>query len=141
QETAASRAEIETRLGVSVLHFAYPDGCFDAAAVRAVAAAGYRYAYTGCRHRDAAHPLLTLSRRVLWEGSTLGAFGRFSTDVLSAQVNGVFDFAERCRQDHGTGARAAADPTVAVVAPSLDVLGGQSIQAAALVAGLRSEGR
>src|SRR6185436_14633751 len=103
QETAASRAEIETRLGVSVLHFAYPDGCFDAAAVRAVAAAGYRYAYTGCRHRDAAHPLLTVPRRVLWEGSTLGALGRYSAHVLSGQVSGIFDLSGRCTSDHGGG--------------------------------------
>lgn len=138
RETAASRAEIESRLGVRVGHFVYPDGCFDAAAVRAVAAAGYRYAYTGCRHRDATYPLLTLPRRVLWEGSTLGALGRFSADVLSGQINGIFDLADRCPGEHG--AAVATAPTIAVVAPSLDVLGGQSIQAAAIVRGLREEG-
>jgi L-malate glycosyltransferase len=140
EETTASRLELERRLGIPIQHFAYPDGCFDEAAVRAVAKAGYRYAYTGCRHRDAAHPLLTLPRRVLWEGSTLGGFGAFSADVLSAQVNGVFDFTEPCTQNHTDGSALAATPAVAIVAPSLDVLGGQSIQAAALVEGLRQDG-
>jgi glycosyltransferase involved in cell wall biosynthesis/peptidoglycan/xylan/chitin deacetylase (PgdA/CDA1 family) len=141
EETAAARADIETRLGVSVLHFAYPDGCFDAPAVAAVADAGYRYAYTGCRHRDADHPLLTLSRRVLWEGSTLGTLGGFSAAVLGAQLSGIFDLGGRCSDDHAAGALPPRPTTaVAVVAPCLDDLGGQSIQAAALVAGLRDDG-
>lgn len=137
QETAASRATIEERLGVRVAHFAYPDGCFDADAVRAVAAAGYRFGYTGCRHRDASHPLLTLPRRVLWEGSTLGALGHFSADVLNAHIHGVFDIVGRCAEQHGPG---PAKTRLAIVAPSLDALGGQSVQAAALVESLRREG-
>jgi glycosyltransferase involved in cell wall biosynthesis/peptidoglycan/xylan/chitin deacetylase (PgdA/CDA1 family) len=141
EEIAGSRAEIEQRLGVCVAHFAYPDGSFDAAAVRAVAAAGYRYAYTGCKHRDLEHPLLTLPRRVLWEGSTLGALGRFSAHVLSGQINGIFDLADRCSDDHGAAlARARSSTAIAVVAPSLEVVGGQSVQAATLVKGLRQEG-
>jgi glycosyltransferase involved in cell wall biosynthesis/peptidoglycan/xylan/chitin deacetylase (PgdA/CDA1 family) len=141
EETAASRGEIERRLGVPVRHFAYPDGSFDGSAVRAVAAAGYRYAYTGCRHRDPDHPLLTLPRRVLWEGSTLGALGHFAADVLSGQVNGIFDAADRCSEDHGAASASAGRPTtIAVVAPSLDLVGGQSVQAAALVEGLREDG-
>jgi glycosyltransferase involved in cell wall biosynthesis/peptidoglycan/xylan/chitin deacetylase (PgdA/CDA1 family) len=133
EETTGSRAAIEARLGLPVTHFVYPDGCFDAASVRAVAAAGYRYAYTGCRHRDPVHPLLTVPRRVLWEGSTLGALGHHSADVLSGQVNGIFEFADPCRVRHGA-------TTVALVAPSLDVIGGQSVQAVALAAGLREAG-
>jgi glycosyltransferase involved in cell wall biosynthesis/peptidoglycan/xylan/chitin deacetylase (PgdA/CDA1 family) len=136
-ESVVSRATIEARLGVPVAHFAYPDGSFDAAAVRAVAAAGYRFAYTGCKHRDASHPLLTLPRRMLWEGSTLGALGHFSADVLAAQIGGFFDLAERSAADHET---APARKRIAIVAPSLDVLGGQSVQAAALVRGLRQDG-
>jgi len=135
-EVEASRAMLEERLGVSVAHFAYPDGGFDAGSVRAVAAAGYRFAYTGCRHRDTSHPLLTLPRRVLWEGSTLGASGRFSPSILSGQVHGIFDFAAGCSGDHVSARR----PHVTIVAPSLDVPGGQSIQAAALAFGLRRDG-
>jgi glycosyltransferase involved in cell wall biosynthesis/peptidoglycan/xylan/chitin deacetylase (PgdA/CDA1 family) len=141
EETAASRRTIESRLGVSVRHFVYPDGCFDNAAVRAVAAAGYRFAYTGCRHRDAEHPLLTLPRRVLWEGSTRGAIAGFSPDILSAQLQGVFDFAQRCTEAHGAQAAPAPERIrIAVVAPSLNALGGQSIQASAITEGLHADG-
>jgi glycosyltransferase involved in cell wall biosynthesis/peptidoglycan/xylan/chitin deacetylase (PgdA/CDA1 family) len=136
-ETATSRTAIESRLGVRVSHFLYPDGCFDDDALRAVAAAGYRFAYTGCRHRDPVRPSLTIPRRVLWEGSTLGVSGRSSDAVLAAQIGGCFDFWGRSRADHGEG---PARTRVAVVAPSLDLLGGQSVQAAALVENLRRDG-
>ncbi len=139
EETVRSRDELTARLGVPIDHFVYPDGCFDPASVRAVAAAGYRYAYTGCRHQDSEYPMLTLSRRVLWEGSTLGAFGRFSADVLSSHLNGAFNRSGRCSDPHGVRSTPSR-VTVALVAPSLDVPGGQSVQAAALVAGLRQDG-
>ena len=113
-ELEASRATLERKLGGRIAHFAYPDGSFDAAAVRAVAGAGYRFAYTGCRHRDSRHPHLTVPRRVLWEGSTLGAFGGFSAQVLNNQINGVFDFTHRCPGGHGV----TRPPHVAVVTPS-----------------------
>jgi peptidoglycan/xylan/chitin deacetylase (PgdA/CDA1 family) len=118
-EVESSRAELEERLGVRVSHFVYPDGGFDAGSVRAVAAAGYRFAYTGCRHRDPSHPLLTLSRRVLWEGSTLGSSGRFSANVLSGQVHGIFDFVDRCPGGHVS----SRGPQATIVAPRLDVPG------------------
>jgi glycosyltransferase involved in cell wall biosynthesis/peptidoglycan/xylan/chitin deacetylase (PgdA/CDA1 family) len=139
EETLTSKLEIEARLGVPVQHFVYPDGDFDIAAVKAVAAAGYRYAYTGCTHRDFAHPLLTLPRRVFWEGSTLGALGGFSADVLSSQINGVFDRATSCLHHHGMGSRDGKAKTIAIVGPSLDIVGGQSVQAAALVRGLQQQ--
>jgi glycosyltransferase involved in cell wall biosynthesis/peptidoglycan/xylan/chitin deacetylase (PgdA/CDA1 family) len=139
EETEVSRVELESRLGVRVSHFVYPDGAFDAATVRVVKTAGYRYAYTGCRHRDPDHPLLTLPRRVLWEGSTRGAFGHFSADVLSSHLNGIFDRSGRCSDDH-SAPPSRAGKTVAMVAPSLDVPGGQSIQAASLTARLREDG-
>lgn len=100
-ETGGSKRELEARLGREVRHFAYPDGDFDASAVAAVAAAGYRYAYTTCRHRDAARPALTLPRRSLWERSFLGAFDAFSPSLMSCHVNGVFDFRIRCAAHHG----------------------------------------
>ena len=43
EEAAGSRAEIEAQLGTVVEHFAYPSGVFNAASVRAVAGAGYRF--------------------------------------------------------------------------------------------------
>src|SRR5207244_3401151 len=60
EEVAGSRAEIERRLGSRVRHFAYPSGLFDASSITAVAAAGYRYGYTGCRHRSTQYPSLTV---------------------------------------------------------------------------------
>ena len=48
QETEDSRRELERRLGVPVGCFAYPGGMFNTAVVRAVATAGYRYAFTNC---------------------------------------------------------------------------------------------
>ena len=99
-ETAGSRALLERKLGVAVRHFAYPDGRFSSTIVAAVAAAGDRFAYTTCQHRDAVHPLLTIPRKALWENSCLDALGHFSSAIMSCQVNGLFDFVAGCRQDH-----------------------------------------
>ncbi len=100
QETEGSRRDLETKLGIVVRHFAYPDGRFNRRAVQAVAAAGFRYAYTTCRHRDPQFPLLTIPRRILWENSCLSADGSFSPAIMSCQVNGIFDFRAGCGQDH-----------------------------------------
>jgi peptidoglycan/xylan/chitin deacetylase (PgdA/CDA1 family) len=102
-ETAGSRAKLERRLGAPVSHFAYPDGDFGVDAVAAVAAAGYRCAFTICPHRLPSHPLLTIPRRSLWEGSCLDGSGRFSEAVLSCHVNGVFDFLTGCTRYHASG--------------------------------------
>ena len=100
EELKGSRAELEARLGGEVRHFAFPDGRFNADALNGVAAAGYRYAYTTCMHRDHKYPLLTIPRRVLWENSCVDGFGRFSPSILSCQINGIFDPATRCQQTH-----------------------------------------
>ena len=100
-ETRGSRQEAERALGVPVEHFAYPGGAFNAGVVSAVAEAGYRCAYTSCRHRDARHPALTIPRRLWWENSCLDAFGRLSSAVMSCQVSGVFDFTAACGHTHG----------------------------------------
>jgi peptidoglycan/xylan/chitin deacetylase (PgdA/CDA1 family) len=99
-EVDGSRRELEQRLGVSIRHFAYPDGQFNARAIQAVADAGYGTACTICAHRDPAHPLLTISRRMLWENACMNGFGRFSPAILSCQVNGIFDPADKCRTPH-----------------------------------------
>ena len=99
-EVEGSHREITRRLGVPPTHFAYPDGRFDRSVVAAVADAGYRFGYTTCRHQDRICPTLTVPRRLLWENACLDAFGGFSPAVMSCQVNGVFDFAARCRIDH-----------------------------------------
>ena len=100
QETLGSRRDLEARLGVPVRHFAYPNGWFNAATIRAVEAAGYRCAYTSCRHRDPAHPFHTLSRTLLWERSSLGPFGGFSPAVMGCQADGIFDRAALCPLSH-----------------------------------------
>jgi peptidoglycan/xylan/chitin deacetylase (PgdA/CDA1 family) len=99
-ELRGSREVIERRLGTRVEHFAYPDGRFDRALPHAVAAAGYRFAYTTCTHRHPAHRLLTLPRRMLWENSCLDSRGRFSPAIMSCQMHGIFDLVNGCDQDH-----------------------------------------
>lgn len=99
-EIKSSRAELESKLGCKVNHFAYPDGCFNADALNAVAVSGYRYAYTTCAHRDPRQPMLTIPRRVLWEKSCVDGFGKFSPSILSCQINGIFDPANKCQQTH-----------------------------------------
>lgn len=99
-EVEGSRRALEQRLGVPIRHFAYPDGRFNASAIQAVADAEYRTAHTICTHRDRAHPLLTISRRMLWEKACMNGFGRFSPAILDCQVNGIFDPADTCQTQH-----------------------------------------
>jgi peptidoglycan/xylan/chitin deacetylase (PgdA/CDA1 family) len=101
-ETAGSRQVLESKLGIVIKHFAYPNGSFNAAAVRAVAMSGCRFAYTTCLHRDPHYPLLTIPRKLLWENSCLDVLGRFSPSIMGCQVNGTIEFAVHCKQDHGT---------------------------------------
>ena len=100
QELEQSRLELETKLGIPIYHFAYPDGQFNRQAVQAVAAAGYRYAYTTCRHRDPNYSLLTIPRRILWENTCLDHRGSFSPAIMNCQVNGLFDLLANCGKDH-----------------------------------------
>jgi len=103
-ELERSRRELVAGLGTEVDHFAYPDGSFNAGVVRAVAAAGYRFAYTICAHRDDTHPLLTLPRVMLWEGSTCGGSGAFSPSLLACHARGVLPLRDACQQQHRIGA-------------------------------------
>jgi peptidoglycan/xylan/chitin deacetylase (PgdA/CDA1 family) len=100
EETAGSRKEIEERLGTSVQHFAYPSGIFNTATVDAVAAAGYRFGYTTCTHRDARRPLLTAPRTLLWENSCRDSHGLFSGSILNCQIHRAFELLSGCRQSH-----------------------------------------
>ena len=107
-ELGASRAALESRLGAPVRHFAYPCGQFNAAAVQAVADAGYQYAYTICKHRDMRWLHLTIPRKLLWEKSCVNALGSFSESILSCLVNGSLDFAAPCHLKHREAAPVAA---------------------------------
>jgi peptidoglycan/xylan/chitin deacetylase (PgdA/CDA1 family) len=99
-ETDGSRKELQRKLVTEIRHFAYPDGRFDAPTVKAVAASGYRFAYTTCRHRDPVYPLLTIPRLLLWENSCLDARGNFSAAIMNCHINGVFDLVHSCNQAH-----------------------------------------
>jgi peptidoglycan/xylan/chitin deacetylase (PgdA/CDA1 family) len=111
-EVTGSRRDLERELGSAVEHFAYPDGRFDDVVLAAVAAAGYRFAYTTCAHRDPRHPSLTIPRRMLWETSCVGVRGRFSGAVMSCQAAGLFRQRTRCT--HGRRAHHAAGPIAAI---------------------------
>jgi peptidoglycan/xylan/chitin deacetylase (PgdA/CDA1 family) len=99
-ELEGARRDLEARLGAPVRHFAYPDGQFDARVVQAVAGAGYALGFTTCHHRDAAHPLLTVPRTMLWQRSSLDALGHFSGAVLSCQAHGALPFLDPCHRQH-----------------------------------------
>lgn len=99
-ELVGSRRALERHLGVPVSHLAYPDGSFNAATVRAAAAAGYGTAMTTRRPGSKDFPALAIPRRLLWEHACLNGFGRFSPAILSCQVNGVFDARERWSREH-----------------------------------------
>jgi peptidoglycan/xylan/chitin deacetylase (PgdA/CDA1 family) len=100
-ELLFSKEAIESRLGATVKHFAYPDGRFNSTVVKAVAAAGYRYGYGICHVRDREHPILTIPRKVLWEKACVDAIGRFSPVVMHCQTSWAFDDLSRCEHDHG----------------------------------------
>jgi peptidoglycan/xylan/chitin deacetylase (PgdA/CDA1 family) len=99
-ETAGSRAVLERALGTPVHHFAYPGGRWSDKVVDAVKAAGYRFAFTTCLHRNPRHPLLTIPRTLLWERSCSDSRGQFSPNVMSCHARGVFGLVVPCRSSH-----------------------------------------
>lgn len=103
-EATGSRGKLERRLGVPIRHFAYPSGIYNSECVDTVAAAGYRFGYTTCRHRSAEHPLLTVPRTLWWEGSSWDSHRAWSEPIMTCQVTGAFDFIAACRQNHTAGA-------------------------------------
>jgi peptidoglycan/xylan/chitin deacetylase (PgdA/CDA1 family) len=99
-ETAGSRAMIAAKLGTNISAFAYPGGAFNSGVVRSVAAAGYRYAFTICRHRDRTVPFLTMPRTMLWERACLTPAGHFSAAVMSCHAAGAFGSSSTCGTHH-----------------------------------------
>ncbi len=100
EEAAGSRAELEARLRTDVQHFAYPSGVFNTTSVNAVAAAGYRFAYTTCTHRSTQYPLLTVPRGLLWENACLDGNRAFSGAIMRCQVQRAFELVAGCKQAH-----------------------------------------
>jgi peptidoglycan/xylan/chitin deacetylase (PgdA/CDA1 family) len=99
-ELRASKEELESRLGQRIDHFAYPGGHFNKATVEAVARAGYRFAYTACRHDDATYPLLTIQRLILWERSSVNGDGEFIPELFNCQVHDLWPPAWKCERVH-----------------------------------------
>jgi len=99
-ELQESKAELESHLGERIDHFAYPGGHFNTQVVEAVARAGYRFAYTACRHDDPHHPLLTIQRLLLWQGSSVNGDGEFIPEILSCQAHDLWPPARRCERVH-----------------------------------------
>lgn len=100
EELEGSKRCLESHLGERVDHLAYPGGQFTPRVVAASSAAGYRYAYTACRHGDVRHPTLAIERLLLWEGSSSDANGRFSSAVFNCQVHDLWPPARRCERTH-----------------------------------------
>jgi peptidoglycan/xylan/chitin deacetylase (PgdA/CDA1 family) len=107
RELSVSKQIIEQQLGGRCDHFAYPGGQFTPPVVDAIAQAGYRFAYTACRHDDPRHPALTMERLLLWEGSSVDGDGDFSSAILDCQVHDLWPPAWRCARAHA--ARDAVD--------------------------------
>lgn len=99
-ELEGSKRVLEAELRETVEHFAYPGGQFTPRVVRALADAGYRYAYTACTHADPKFPDLTLERLLLWEGSSIDAYGEFSSAVFNCQIHDLWPPARRCERTH-----------------------------------------
>jgi peptidoglycan/xylan/chitin deacetylase (PgdA/CDA1 family) len=104
REVERSRIDLEQGLGITVRHFAYPDGRFSPRVVRAVEDAGYRYGYTICDHSREDSPLLTIPRVMLWEGSCQTASGRFSPSLMQCHAASVLPFPQPCHHDHEANA-------------------------------------
>jgi hypothetical protein len=68
--------------------------------VDAVARSGYRFAYTACSHDDGRHPLLTIQRLLLWQGSSVNGEGEFTPDILSCQAHHLWPPAWKCERVH-----------------------------------------
>ena len=95
-----SKQLLEDKLNQRIDHFAYPGGQFTPAVVEALAATGYRYAYTACPHHDSRHPELTIERLLLWQGSSIDADGEFSEAILACQARDLWPPARLCSRAH-----------------------------------------
>lgn len=90
REIEGSRDMIAEGVGRAPRHFAYPNGFYTPAVRRAVAEAGFQAGVTTEDRENVrgADPY-AISRKVLWENSTLGALG-YSRAVATCSLEGVF---------------------------------------------------
>ena len=151
-EIEGCREQMEQRLGFPVLHFAYPNGRredYTPEAVELVARAGYRAAVTCVAGGNTPSTSLFELRRV---GAAVEGLARFAQSVsgleevrLGARAWPGVDRMARHVRSSGRCAPATVDhrasrPRLALVAASLDILGGQGVQARLLADALRNDG-
>jgi peptidoglycan/xylan/chitin deacetylase (PgdA/CDA1 family) len=90
-ELRAPRRELERWTGRRCRFFAYCNGVVDDRLVGAVRAAGYVAAVTTrARPNRLGDDVFRLSRKVLWEGHTRGATGRWSAALSAAHLHDLF---------------------------------------------------
>jgi len=100
EEVEGSREVLRRNLNIAADYFAYPGGDFNAGVVDAVHNAGYRMAFTICRHRDGRYPMLTIRRRGLWERSCVDRRGHFSPEIMSCHAASLFGRTADCPKSH-----------------------------------------
>jgi peptidoglycan/xylan/chitin deacetylase (PgdA/CDA1 family) len=90
REIAASKAEIESRLGKRVVDFAYPNGYYDRRVVAALVRHGFHSAVTTeDLPNRVGGDLFRLKRKTLWENFSRGPFG-YSSSLTSCHLDDVF---------------------------------------------------
>ena len=91
EELRESKQAIETKLGVTVTAFAYPNGSWDERIRSLVKRAGYECAFTTQRgwhgHRDDPY---SVKRIMIHEGVVTGRDGRFSPAMFQLRLSGWF---------------------------------------------------
>jgi peptidoglycan/xylan/chitin deacetylase (PgdA/CDA1 family) len=90
-ELERSRLDLETLTEHRCRFFAYCNGLYHPALIEAVRRAGYTAAVTTCdRPNRVGDDPFRLSRKVLWEGHTRGARGRWSEAISAAHIADLF---------------------------------------------------
>lgn len=90
-ELAESKRWIEREVGRKVEHFAYCNGWYSDAIIRALVQEGYRSAVTteDLPNRMGGDPF-TLKRKVLWENFSIGMGGGYSAAMTGCSLDDVF---------------------------------------------------
>jgi peptidoglycan/xylan/chitin deacetylase (PgdA/CDA1 family) len=99
-EVKGSKDALEAKLSAPVDFFAYPNGDYDSDIKKIVMQSGYKHAFTICGCHDGVQPMGSVPRGVLWEDSGKNAFGRLSTQLLTSEAEGSFEFASPCKRRH-----------------------------------------
>ena len=117
REIAASKAEIEQRVGRAVRDFAYPNGYYDRRVVAALVRHGFRSAVTteDYPNRAGGDPF-RLKRKTLWEDFSRGPFG-YSSNLTSCHLDDVFGLLSLTHPVVGERSGRTADPFAETSAP------------------------